>query len=108
MGREALTERQQVKLRVAKLRVLRLSLGVPRMDRIENEYVRGTAQVRRFEDLLKETNIRWHGHILRCSAGEVEYRMLKMELPGKWKIRNSKRRLLDVVKESRLSWLGQV
>ena len=35
-------------MEVAELKMLRFSLGVTRMDKIRNEYIRGTAQVGRF------------------------------------------------------------
>ena len=44
----ALTQRQESEMGVAELKVLRFSLGVTRMDNIRKEYIRGTAQVRRF------------------------------------------------------------
>ena len=49
----ALTKRQEVELEVAELKMLRFSLGVTRMDRIRNEYIRGTAQVGRFGDKVR-------------------------------------------------------
>ncbi|KAK2919151.1 hypothetical protein Q8A73_003522 [Channa argus] len=39
----ALKKRQEAELEVAELKMLRFSLGVTRMDRIRNEYIRGTA-----------------------------------------------------------------
>ena len=42
----ALTKRQEME--VAELKMLRFSLGVTRMDKIRNEYIRGTAQVGKF------------------------------------------------------------
>ena len=47
----ALTKRQQAKMEVAELKIFYyydFLLGVTRMDKIRNEYIRGTAQVGRF------------------------------------------------------------
>ena len=44
----ALTKRQEAKMEVAELKMLQFSLGVTRMDKIRNEYIRGTAQLERF------------------------------------------------------------
>ena len=41
----ALTSRQVAELEVAELKMLRFSLGVTRMDKIKNEYIRGSAHV---------------------------------------------------------------
>ena len=40
--------------RVAKLKMLRFSLGVTIMDKIRNEYIRGTAQVGKFGEKTRE------------------------------------------------------
>ena len=40
----ALTKRQEAEMEVAELKMLRFSLGVTRMDKISNEYIRGTAR----------------------------------------------------------------
>ena len=42
-----LTKRQEAEMEVAELKMLRLSVGVTRMDNIRNEYIRGTALVGR-------------------------------------------------------------
>ena len=44
----ALTKRQEAEMEVAELKMLRFSLGVTRMDKNRNEYIRRTAQVGRF------------------------------------------------------------
>ena len=44
----AQTKRQEAEMKVAELKMLRFSLGVTRMDKIRNAYIRGTAQVERF------------------------------------------------------------
>ena len=49
----ALTKRQEAEMEVAELKMLRFSLGVTRMDKIRNEYIRGTAQVEKFGEKLE-------------------------------------------------------
>ena len=57
----ALTKRQEAEMEVAELKVLRFSLGVTRMDKIRNEYIRGTAQVGRFGEKTQgdKTEVVW-------------------------------------------------
>ncbi|KAK3534192.1 hypothetical protein QTP86_003336 [Hemibagrus guttatus] len=45
--------------------MLRFSLGVTRLDRIRNEYIRGTAHVGRLGDKVRESRLRWFGHVQR-------------------------------------------
>ena len=45
-----LTKKQEAELALAELKMLRFSLGVRRMDKIQTEFIRGTAQVRPIED----------------------------------------------------------
>ena len=84
-------------MEVAELKMLRFSLGVTRMDKIRNEYIKGTAQVGRFGEKTREA--RWYGHVRRKDDGYIGRRMLRMELPGKRKWGRPKWRFMDVVKE---------
>ena len=93
------TKRQEAELEVAELKTLRFSLEVMRMDRIRNEYIRGTAQVGQFGDKAKEAKLRWFRHVRRRDAGYIGRRMLKMELPGKRKRGRPKRRFMDMVRK---------
>ena len=95
----ALTKRQEAEMEVAELKMLRFSLGVTRMDKIRNEYIRGTAQVGKFGEKTREARLRWYGHLRRKYDGYIGRRMLRMELPGKRKRGRPKRRFMDVVKE---------
>ncbi|KAK3545722.1 hypothetical protein QTP70_011349 [Hemibagrus guttatus] len=45
--------------------MLRFSLGVTRLDRIRNEYIRGTAHAGRLGDKVREARLRWFGHVQR-------------------------------------------
>ena len=95
----ALTKRQEAEMEVAELKMLQFSLGVTRMHKIRNEYIRGTAQVGRFREKTREARLKWYGHVLRKDDGYIGRRMLRMELPGKRKRGRPKRRFMDVVKE---------
>ena len=66
------------------------------MDRIRNEYVRGTAHVGWVGDKVRETKLGWFGHVLRRDAGYVGRRMLNMEPPGGV----AKRRFMDAVRDN--------
>ena len=94
----ALTKRQEAEMEVAELKMLRFSLGVTRMDKIRNEYIRGTAQVGQFGEKTREARLRWYGHLRRKDDGYIGRRMLRMELPGKRKRGRPKMRFMDMVK----------
>ena len=70
------------------------------MDKIRNEYIRGTAQVGKFGEKTREARLGWYGHLRRKVDGYIGRRMLRMELPGKRKRGRPKRRFMDVVKEN--------
>ncbi|KAK3538125.1 hypothetical protein QTP70_030292 [Hemibagrus guttatus] len=61
----SLSKRQESELEVAELKMLRFSLGVTRLDRIRNEYIRETAHVGRLGDKVREARLRWFGHVQR-------------------------------------------
>ncbi|KAK3570329.1 hypothetical protein QTP86_017160 [Hemibagrus guttatus] len=61
----SLKKTQESELEVAELKMLRFSLGVTRLDRIRNEYIRGTAHVGRLGDKVREARLRWFGHVQR-------------------------------------------
>ena len=70
-------------MEVAELKMLRFSFGVTRMDKIRNEYIRGTAQVGRFGEKTREARLTWYGHVWRKDDGYIGRRMPRMDLPGK-------------------------
>ncbi|KAK3554289.1 hypothetical protein QTP70_020155 [Hemibagrus guttatus] len=79
----SLRKRQESELEVAELKMLRFSLGVTRLDRIRNEYIRGTAHVGRLGDKVREARLRWFGHVQKRESEYIGRRMLDMELPGR-------------------------
>ncbi|KAK3525280.1 hypothetical protein QTP86_024914 [Hemibagrus guttatus] len=68
----SLRKRQESELEVAELKMLRFSLGVTRLDRIRNEYIRGTAHVGHMRDKVREARLRWFGHVQRRENEYIE------------------------------------
>ncbi|KAK3552622.1 hypothetical protein QTP86_017898 [Hemibagrus guttatus] len=94
-----LRKRQESELEVAELKMLRFSLGVTRLDRIRNKYIRGTAHVGRLGDKVREARLRWFGHVQRRESEYIGRRMLDMELPGRRQRGRPKRRYMDGINE---------
>ncbi|KAK3555713.1 hypothetical protein QTP86_029004, partial [Hemibagrus guttatus] len=95
----SLRKRQESELEVEELKMLRFSLGVTRLDRIRNEYIRGTAHVGRLGDKVREARLRWFGHVQRRESEYIGRRMLDMELPGRRQRGRPKRRYMDGINE---------
>ncbi|MCJ8729253.1 hypothetical protein PDJAM_G00103960 [Pangasius djambal] len=95
----SLRKRQESELEVAELKMLRFSLGVTRLDRIRNEYIRGTAHVGRLGDKVREARLRWFGHVQRRESEYIARRMLDMELPGRRRRGRPKSRNMEVINE---------
>ncbi|KAK3532766.1 hypothetical protein QTP86_028145 [Hemibagrus guttatus] len=95
----SLRKRQESELEVAEMKMLRFSLAVTRLDRIRNEYIRGTAHVGRFGDKVREARLRWFGHVQRRESEYIGRRMLDMELPGRRQRGRPKRRYMDGINE---------
>ena len=81
----AVTERQVGKVEVAELKMVRWALGMTRMGKIRNEYVRGTAKMAKLADKHRNGRLRWYGHVKRREEGYVGKRMMKMVVPGRRK-----------------------
>ncbi|KAK3545442.1 hypothetical protein QTP70_007642 [Hemibagrus guttatus] len=70
-GLETVSLRKGQGSEVAELKMLRFSLGVTRLDRIRNEYIRGTAHVGRLGDKVREARLRWFGHVQRRESDSM-------------------------------------
>ncbi|KAK3545925.1 hypothetical protein QTP70_016972, partial [Hemibagrus guttatus] len=95
----SLRKRPESELEVAELKMLRFSLGVTRLDRIRNKYIRGTAHVGRLGDKVREARLRWFGHVQRREGEYIGRRMLDMGLPGRRQRGRPKRRYMDGINE---------
>ncbi|KAK3539835.1 hypothetical protein QTP70_013421 [Hemibagrus guttatus] len=81
----SLRKRQESELEVAELKMLRFSLGVTRLDRIRNKFIRGTAHVGRLGDKVREARLRWFGHVQRRENKPRKKHKRSTSLPVSWK-----------------------
>ena len=61
----AVTKGQERKMEVAEMKMLRFSLGKTRLDRIENAVIRGRVKVGELVGKIRESRLRWFGHVER-------------------------------------------
>lgn len=94
-----LTQRQVQTIQVAEMKMLRWMCGVTRLDKIRNEYVRGSLGVRDIADKLQESRLRWYGHISRRPPDHVGNTVTHLNIPGTRPRGRPKSRWLDVVKK---------
>ena len=52
-----------------------------------------------FGEKVRETRLRWFGHVQRRDSEYISGRMMRLELPGRRSRGRPKRRFMDVVKE---------
>ncbi|KAK3565119.1 hypothetical protein QTP86_033175, partial [Hemibagrus guttatus] len=102
----SLRKRQESELEVAELKMLRFSLGVTRLDRIRNKYIRGTAHVGRLGDKVREARLRWFGHVQRREINPLRVLCLSLcaggqnrALQGEVRVSRSLRDEVDCLRE---------
>ena len=54
--------RQEARLDVTEMRMLRWQCGVTLKDRVRNEYIRGSLKIAPISTKVKETRLRWYGY----------------------------------------------
>ena len=58
-------------MEVAELKMVRWEQGVTRKGKIRNEEVRGTANIAKLGDKLRNARLRWYGYVKRRKEGYV-------------------------------------
>ena len=95
----AVTKKQVEEIEVGEMKKLRFTMGVTRKDKIRNELIWSTVKVERLGMKMRESRLRWYGHVMSRVQEYAERRMMEMELPGKKRRGRPKKRFLIVVKE---------
>ena len=94
----ATTKRQESRIEVNEMRMLRWMCGVTRKDKIRNEHIRGTTKVAQASRKITERRLKWYGHVMRMEEDHVVKRVMTKAIPGKRKRGRPKTRWKDVCK----------
>ena len=86
----ATTRRQESRIEVNEMRMLRWMCGVTRKDKIRNEHIRGTTKVVQASRKITERRLKWYGHVMRMEEDHVVRRVMMKAIPGKRKRGRSK------------------
>ena len=69
-------------LHVAEMRKLRGMCGVTRMDKVRNEYIRGSLKVAPVTEKLCGNRLSWYEHVMRRDEENVVRKVLSMNVDG--------------------------
>ena len=93
----AVKKMDEKRLHVAEMRMLRWMCGVTRMDKVRNEYIRGSLKVAPVTEKMKGNRLAWYGHVMRRDDTHVTKRVMGMNVDG-WRGRGRpKKRWMDCV-----------
>ena len=93
-----LTKRQVSDMEVAEMKMLRWSMGWTREDRVRNTRIRILTNVEKMSVKIKESRLRWFGHVKRRNESYVGRRVLNLEIEGKRRRGRPKGRWMDMIK----------
>ena len=94
-----ITKRQESRIEVNEMRMLRWMCGVIRKDKIRNEHIRGTTKVAQASRKITERRLKWYGHVMRMEEDHVVKRVMTKAIPGKRKRGRPKTRSLSKGKD---------
>ena len=77
----ATTKRQESRIEVNEMRMLRWMCGVTRKDKIRNEHIRGTTKVVQASRKITEIRLKWYGHVMRMEEDHVVRRVMTKAIP---------------------------
>jgi len=88
------------------MRMLRWMCGNTRLDRIRNGVMRDLVKVAPIEDKMRETRLRWFGHVKRRSVDAPMRRCELINIPGGKRERGRPKKSLDEVIREDLRVVG--
>ena len=91
----ATTKRQEKRIEVTEMRMLRWMCGVTRKDKIRNEHIRRTTRVAQASTKITERRLNWYGHVMRRDGEHILRKVLRADIPGKRKRGRPKTRWKD-------------
>ena len=94
----ATRKKDEDRIDVNEMRMLRWECGLTRRDKVRNEHIRGTLKITPISNKVKESRLRWYGHVKRREAEHPIRKVLDMDLPGRRRTGRPKLRWIDCVK----------
>ena len=76
----ATTKRQEKRIEVTEMRMLRWMCGVTRKDKIRNEHIRGTTRVAQASKKITERRLIWYGHVMRRDGEHILRKVLRADI----------------------------
>ncbi|XP_045494800.1 uncharacterized protein LOC123693659 [Colias croceus] len=73
-------------MHVTEMKMLRWSGGVTRLDKIKNKYIRGSFKVADIRDKMRESRLRWFGHVQRRDPEHMTQKVMFMTTVNQQKI----------------------
>jgi hypothetical protein len=93
------TIKHEQTLHVMEMRMLRWTLGLTRLDRVMNQDVRKVMGVAPITKKMRESRLRWYGHVRRSNDDSVAATALRLSPEGRRPRGRPKKRWLDRLKE---------
>ena len=87
----ATTKRQEKRIEVTEMRMLRWMCGVTRKDKIRNEHIRGTTRVAQASKKITERRLNCYGHVMRRDGEHILRKVLRADIPGKRKRKDDRK-----------------
>ena len=79
----AVRKKDENRLHVAEMRMLRWIRGKTRKDHVRNTIIQEDANVCQMSTFLRQKRLHWYGHVKRREADNLSRKMLDMVVPGK-------------------------
>jgi hypothetical protein len=99
--------RDERRLHVTEMRMLRWICGMTRMDWIRNEYITGSLKVAPVSEKMRSNRLAWYGHVIWRDESHITKRVMTMnvdEHPSRGRPRKS---WMDCVKDDiKIKWVS--
>ena len=95
----ALKRREEEMLERTEMRMLRWILGVSLKDRKRNDFLRNKIGVTCITDKIRESRLRWYGHVQRSKEDGCIKRILNAEIYGRRSRGRQRKRWIDTVQQ---------
>ena len=86
---------EERKLDVAEMKMLRWMSGVTKMDRVRNEYIRGSLKVAEVSKKIQEARLRWYSDVMNSFQKQVAREAMDKEVVGRRRKARPKTRWKD-------------